>query len=421
MLSRFKFGLHPFALVAALLLAVGLTGLARTQEAKPLSTAELDQLVAPIALYPDDLLSQVLMASTYPLEVVEAARWSRDNSKVTGKALEDAMQGQKWDPSVKALTAVPETLQMMGDQLRWTQELGDAFLAQQNDVFDAVQRLRARADAAGNLQSNKQQKVTKVARPANVPASAGAPATAYTIVPTNPQEIYVPIYDPAVAYGAWPYPTYQPFFWYPPGYVAAGVVSFAAGAVVGSAIWGGVNWWNRSVNVNVNRYNSFNRTNISSNTWNHNTQHRGGVPYRDAKTAATFGDKSAAQRDQARDKARQQQKTAQGGKGDKGKGAGKGTQGQGGMAGKDAKGGMQGGGTKQAKTGGGMTGGGMTGGGGMAGGGGMTGGGMAATAKAGGGAAGAGMAGGGMAGGGMAGGMAGGGMAGGMAGGGMRR
>jgi hypothetical protein len=135
------------------------------------STAQLEQLVAPIALYPDALLSQTLMASTYPLEVVEAARWSQQNSNVTGQGLEEAMQRQSWDPSVKALTAIPQTLQMMNDRLSWTQELGDAFLAQQQDVLDAVQRLRARADANGQLKSNEHQQVAQVARPAQAAPS----------------------------------------------------------------------------------------------------------------------------------------------------------------------------------------------------------------------------------------------------------
>src|SRR5262245_19151641 len=305
--GRSKIGVGALAVIIACLF-VGMASFSRAQQAaKPLTTAELDQLVAPIALYPDDLLSQVLMASTYPLEVVEAARWSRENPKLTGKALEDAMQGQNWDPAVRALTAVPQTLQMMNDQLRWTQELGDTFLAQQTDVLDAVQGLRARADAAGNLQTGKQQKVTKGARPPS--AAKTAPATVYTIESTNPQEIYVPIYDPRVAFGAWPYATYEPFIWYPPGYVGTGVLSFATAAFVGTALWGNVNWWNRRVDINVNRYNSFNRTNITSNTWDHNAAHRGSVPYRDAKTAASFGDKSGAARDQIRDKG-QQQKTA---------------------------------------------------------------------------------------------------------------
>src|SRR5204863_9782732 len=123
-----------------------------------------EQLVAPIALYPDALLSQILMASTYPVEVVAAARWSQANPTVTGEALQAAMAQQPWDASVKALTAVPQTLQMMNDKLEWTQQLGDAFLAQQADVLDAVQRLRARADANGELKSTPEQKVTKTAR-----------------------------------------------------------------------------------------------------------------------------------------------------------------------------------------------------------------------------------------------------------------
>jgi hypothetical protein len=206
--------------------------------AKNLTTAQIEQLVAPIALYPDDLLGQVLMASTYPLEVVEAARWSRDNPKVTGKELEDAMQKQAWDPSVRALTAVPETLQMMNDQLKWTQDLGDAFLAQQTDVFDAVQRLRARADKAGNLKSTSQQTVRRVNRPANVSAAGGAPAYAYEIAPTTPDEFFVPIYDPTVVFGAWPYPDYLPFWWYPQGW-GGGWYGFGAGVLAGAAIWGG--------------------------------------------------------------------------------------------------------------------------------------------------------------------------------------
>ena len=137
------------------------------------------------------------------------------------------MQKQPWDPSVKASTAVPQTLAMMNDQIKWTQNLGEAFLAQQSEVLDAVQRLRARAEAAGNLKSTPQQKVTRVNRPARVAAS-GAPATAYTIVPANPDEYYVPIYDPTVVYGAWPYDDYLPFYWYPSDWTG-GYYGFGAG------------------------------------------------------------------------------------------------------------------------------------------------------------------------------------------------
>jgi hypothetical protein len=245
--------------------------------------------VAPIALYPDPLLTQVLMASTYPLEVVEAARWSRDNSTIKGQALENAMQGQSWDPSVKALTAVPQTLEMMSDKLAWMEELGDAFLAQQQDVLNAVQTLRAEAQAAGNLKSTPQQVVTTEPVPAGVVASAGQPPI--VIEPVNPDVYYVPVYNPAVAYGAWGFPNYQPFYWSPPGFIASNIVSFTAGVAVGAAIWGGCDWWNHNVIINVNRYNVFNHANINiaNNVWVHNPAHRGNVPYRNAAVAERFG------------------------------------------------------------------------------------------------------------------------------------
>jgi hypothetical protein len=264
------------------------TTLAPASAAAKLPDGQIEQLVAPIALYPDALLSQILMATTYPLEVVEAARWSQDNKGVTGKALEDAMQKQSWDPSVKALTSVPQVLQMMNDKLDWVQQLGDAFLAQEQDVMSAVQKLRQRADAAGNLKSTPQQKVTKSAPPAGVSAPPDM-SQAISIEPVDPDTYYVPVYDPGAVYGAWDYPDYQPFYWYPPGYVAAGVIGFGAAVAVGAAIWGGSNWWNRNVYVNVNRYNQFNRTNIRTNTWAHNPAHRGGVAYRDAGVARRFG------------------------------------------------------------------------------------------------------------------------------------
>jgi hypothetical protein len=291
----------------------------------------------------------------------------------------------------------------MNDQLKWTQDLGDVFLGQQADVFDGIQRLRSRADAAGNLKSTPQQTVNRTSRPAGAPS--GAPATAYVIEPTSPTEYYVPIYDPGVVYGAWPYATYQPFYWYPPGYVATGVFGFAAGVAVGAAIWGNVNWWNRSVNVNVNRYNQFNRTRITSNNWQHNAAHRHGVSYGNANVSKRYGAQS---RDKARDSARQ--KMSGQGKGGMG-GKAEGGMGKGGMA----SGGM---GTGGMGTGGMGTGGMGTGGMGK---GGMASGGMGKGGMASGGMASGGMASGGMGGGmaGMGGGMGGGGMAAGMAGGGM--
>jgi hypothetical protein len=236
--------------------------------------------------------------------VIEAARWSRDNPAVKGAALQDAMQGQSWDPSVKALTAVPQTLEMMNDKLDWTQQLGDAFLAQQQDVLDAVQKLRTEAQASGNLQSTPQQVVTTAPAPAGIPVSGG-PAP-IVIEPVNPDVYYVPVYNPAVVYGAWDYPAYPPFYWSPPGFVASNVVSFAAGVAVGAAIWGGCNWWNHNVIINVNRYNLFNHTNINiaNNTWIHNPAHRHDVPYPNASVAQRFGRANeAAARDAFRDRA----------------------------------------------------------------------------------------------------------------------
>src|SRR5262245_59902973 len=178
------------------------------------AAAQLDPLVAPIALYPDPLLAQILMASTYPLEVAEAARWSQANPGVTGEALVDAMQSQRWDRSVKGLTALPQVLQMMSDRSDWTQLLGDTLLARQQDVLDAIQRLRARAVAAGNLQTTAEQKVARVAVPPD-PGSSAAAGTVYVIEPSAADEYAVPIYDPGAVYGTWPYPSHPPSPWYP--------------------------------------------------------------------------------------------------------------------------------------------------------------------------------------------------------------
>src|SRR5688572_12971295 len=176
---------------------------------KSFSQQELDQLVAPIALYPDSVMAQVLMASTYPLEVVIAERWVKANPGLKGKALEDALQGQRWDPSVKSLAAFPQVLTMMSDKLDWTQKLGDAFLAQQKDVMATAQALRAKAVAQGTLKDSNEQKVV---------TETQSTTTIIRIEPANPEVVYVPTYNPTVVYGAWPYPAYPPYYWYPPGY-----------------------------------------------------------------------------------------------------------------------------------------------------------------------------------------------------------
>jgi hypothetical protein len=196
-------------------------------------TEELEQLVAPIALHLDALLAQILMASTYPLEIVSAARWVQANPNLQGQALEDALQTQPWDPSVKSLAAFPQVLTMMNEKLDWTQKLGDAFLAQQKDVMDAVQRLRTMAQAQGHLHTTPEQRVI-------VEQAAESQTTVVKIEPANPQVVYVPSYNPTVVYGAWPYPAYPPYYYYPPGYVAAtSIVSFGVGMAVVSAGGGG--------------------------------------------------------------------------------------------------------------------------------------------------------------------------------------
>lgn len=266
------------ALCAMLLLAPG-AGAVETQQ-RTFKTEEVEQLVAPIALYPDPLVAQVLMASTYPLEIVSAARWSKANPKVSGKALEDALQKQTWDPSVKSLTAVPQVLAMMNEKIDWTQKLGDAFLAQQKDVMDAIQRLRAKAQEAGNLKSGKEQVVKTEQKNGT---------SVIKIEPTNPEVVYVPTYNTTVVYGPWPYPAYPPYYYYPPGYVAGPAVAFSVGIVVGSAMWGGCHWHGGNVYVNHTRYNSFNRTNLDNVNWQHNPEHRKGTQYRDAASQAAYG------------------------------------------------------------------------------------------------------------------------------------
>lgn len=288
-----------FWVVACLaILPVSRAQQASAPAAKTFSQQELDELLAPIALYPDALLAQVLMASTYPLEIVEAARWSKANPDVKGKALEDAMQKQPWDPSVKALTSVPQVLTMMDQKLDWTQKLGDAFLAQQADVMKTAQKLRAKAEEAGNLKSTPEQTV-KTEKENN--------ETVYVIDSANPDVIYVPTYNPAVIYGTWWYPYPPPYYYYPPGYVVRPGLWFATGIIVGGAIWGGCNWGRNQVNININRYNSFNRTNISNGSWKHNVEHRKGVAYRDSATAQRYnrgGDARAVQsREQFRGRA----------------------------------------------------------------------------------------------------------------------
>jgi len=256
---------------------------AATAAAPPtFSQGELEQMLAPIALYPDALLSQMLMASTYPLEVVEAARWRKANAALEGPALEQGLEKQSWDESVKSLTAFPDVLTRMDKDLGWTQKLGDAFLGQQKQVLATVQTLRTKAKDAGNLSSNDKQKV-------EVQQQEGQQVI--VIEPANPQVVYVPTYQPTVVYGAWGYPAYPPYYppyWAPVGGAFVSGIFWGVGIAAGAALWGGVNWGGNDVNINVNRYNEFNRTNISNKEWNHKAEHRGSVPYRDTASRDKF-------------------------------------------------------------------------------------------------------------------------------------
>jgi hypothetical protein len=267
-----------------------------------LKPEEIDQLVAPVALYPDPLLSQIFMASTYPLEVVQANRWAKQNQNLKGDALAQALEKQDWDPSVRSLVNFPDVLSQMSDKLDWTQKLGDAFLSQQKDVMDAVQRLRAKAQAAGNLNTTEQQKVI-------------VQEQIIEIEPASPQVVYVPTYDPTVIYGAWPYPAYPPYPWYPPGYVFRSLFAFGVGIGLGVAwgyAWGSCNWRRGDVNINVNQNVNFNR-NINRSEfsqkigqggqgqWKHDVSHRRGVSYRDDATAQKFGQGASNQVIQARE------------------------------------------------------------------------------------------------------------------------
>jgi len=267
---------------------------------------ELDQLLAPIALYPDSLLAQIFMASTYPLEVVQAGRWAKANQSLEGDALTDALEKENWDPSVKSLVNFPQVLDMMNEKLEWTQKLGDAFLAQQKDVMDTVQKLRGKAEAEGNLKSNNEQKVV-----------VEKETTTIIIEPSNPQVVYVPTYNPTVVYGPWWYPAYPPYYYYPPGYVAgAALFSFGVGVAVGAAwgyAWGRCNWGRGDVNINVNRNTNINtkidrrkyQNKVTTGqggrgSWKHNPEHRKGVSYRDKRTAQKF-DRGASRNAQSRE------------------------------------------------------------------------------------------------------------------------
>ncbi len=274
---------------AVLAVAVALPGWAQS-DPPTFSNEQLDQLLAPIALYPDSLLTQVLMAATYPAQVAEAVDWSKAHPNDKGDAAVEKVAGTTdWEPSVQSLVAFPEVINIMGQKPEWVQDLGDAFLAQPTETMDSVQRLRKLAQDAGQLQSNEQQKV--------VVQQATPQQSVIVIEPAQPQVVYVPAYNPTVVYGTWPYPTYPPYYMPPPyGYYPGSALlrgmAFGAGLAITNSLWGGYNWGRNDVNINVNRYNNVNVSRKISNTnnnFNHNNRGRKGVPYRDNKVNAKYG------------------------------------------------------------------------------------------------------------------------------------
>jgi uncharacterized membrane protein YgcG len=269
---------------------------------KKFKQEELDQMLAPIALYPDELLVQMMVASTYPLEIVQAARWvsSKENKALKGDQLTAALEKQDWDPSVKSLVNFPQVLAMMNEKLDWTIKLGDAFLASEKDVMDTVQKLRLKAQEAGNLKSTEQQKVIVQEK-------------IIVIEPTNPTYVYVPSYDPAIVFGVWWYPAYPPYYYYPYYGYYAPWYGFALGAAWGYA-WAHYNWNNAHVEHNINQNININRNidrskyasqqpagSRDQGKWQHNVDHRKGVPYRDQATTQKYNKGASTQDIKSRD------------------------------------------------------------------------------------------------------------------------
>jgi hypothetical protein len=285
------------------------------------STEEIAQLIAPVALYPDALLAQVLMASTYPGDVADAAAWAKKNPEAKGEAAVKAVENETWDPSVQSLVAFPQVVLMLGQDTAWVQKLGDAFLAQPDDVMKVAQDLRRKAQAAGNLETNQYQRV------ASGPAEGGSQTI--IIESTQPDTIYVPAYDPTYVYGGWAYAGYPPYYyppsayWYPGGALVRGFM-WGAGMAIAGNLWGNVNWGGGDININrntnINR--SVDRGDRTVNRgeggrWEHNAANRDGVPYRDQGSREKYGNRQPgadqrgqyrgedAQRTQSREQARQ--------------------------------------------------------------------------------------------------------------------
>ncbi|WP_306532543.1 DUF3300 domain-containing protein [Geobacter sp.] len=248
------------------------------------SKEELTQMLAPIALYPDSMIAQLLMASTYPLELVEAERWRRQNTSLQGEELDNALKAMPWDPSVKSLCHYPDVLFAMSDKLDQTRKLGDAFLGQKDEVMATVQELRRKAEQQGNLKTTSEQKVIDEQE-------------VIQIEPVDPRVIHVPVYNPLYVYGPWWYPAYPPYYWYyPPGYgIVGGYIGFSPGIFIGFNLfsWVWFDWHTHHIHTDYYKTRRFHHYDshrgYGGRTWQHNPVHRRGVAYRDRRTGESFG------------------------------------------------------------------------------------------------------------------------------------
>jgi len=285
--ARLIMGGLAWMIIAMLFIPSGIPAqdLEQAEQTDRFRKEELDQMLAPIALYPDSLITQILMASTYPLEVVQAERWVQQNKTLTGDALDDALKEKSWDPSIKSLCHFPDVLFAMSDKLDQTSKLGDAFLSQNDDVMATIQQLRRKAETQGNLKTTKEQKVI-------------LEEDAIRIEPAVRQVVYVPVYDPLYVYGPWWYPAYPPYYWYyPPGVIiTGGFISFGPRFFIGIDLfaWSWFDWHSHHIYIDVHKARRFHRfpNRYYSDyrfSWRHDPVHRRGVAYRDRRTSDRFG------------------------------------------------------------------------------------------------------------------------------------
>lgn len=271
--------LHQIFIIALLLFGSGCTSAAQSNQANTeFSEAELDQMLAPVALYPDSVLTHVLIAATYPLEVVQAARWLEQNPGLSGEAAVDAASGQDWDPSVQALVAFPQLLKRLNDDLIWTQQLGEAFISDETALLASIQRLRQRAYAQGSL--NKMEHVV-VEREREI----------IVIEPARREVIYVPYYDTRVVYGNWWWPAYPPVYWHEPaGYRTQVAFYWGSGFSIRPSFYFSIfDWQRRHVVVHHHyhhkppRYYPKRQHFQHASRWQHDNYHRRGVHYQHRK------------------------------------------------------------------------------------------------------------------------------------------